>query len=503
MDWARDLLGRDVFASECETRRGLFCPTCGEPVVRRAGKSRRPYYAHKNHCAKPECENYHPSDNSSPFLTWKDLQVQQNPSKNPSLTGGIFLQYSESGNHTLYLKLPRLALDKESSGTIELTTGLGVRNYFASQLLKSRLVRVTPKIPLVEVKVSWGLSSLEADIKENIKTFKNFGNYFKANEAGGRLLGREESLEWGEQYFLLTQIQLEPSPTISGLKIIAIDCWKEWTLYDIALPFFLDIKNEVERNVLSRFLGRTIKAPVPHIFFSTPPHHLEFDGTYVYPEGTEKIVIRKTGPGRIIVQETKKPIIKDLNDEWTEISGFEMGNFSILVDGREELLGKIEKCDLFQPEGVRVNFDGTSREIFESGLNTIIQHKAIENLHIECPSLRVSNLLNLEQNLWFRVENSYTARETGCRPVDAANFGFLAWPIDENSIVKKSYEVNGKKDVRRIWLEGIIARHYGPEVLLQFRNELSDTSFVGCPEMAIEKLAWLLPYFRLIKETNR
>jgi hypothetical protein len=152
---------------------------------------------------------------------------------------------------------------------------------------------------------------------------------------------------------------------------------------------------------------------------------------------------------------------------------------------------------------VRFIFDGISREIFESGLNSIIQQKTFEYLHIECPSLRVANQLNLEQDIWLREDKNFKARETGCHPVDAANFGFLAWPIKDNSNTKNSYEFNAKKDYRGIWLEGVIARHYGPEVLLQFRNELNATSFVGCPETVIEKLAWLLPYFRSIKETDR
>jgi DNA polymerase IIIc chi subunit len=502
MDWARDWLGKDILASECKTRHGLICPTCGEPVVRRAGEYKRPYFAHKNHCAKPECENYHPSSHT-PTLTGSPgvIPDNYNSSRNLSLNGGVFLRYSESGSYSLYLKLPRVSMVTESYGDVRVQTGLGVRRYTVSQLLQSQLVPVIPTLPLVEVTASWCLGSIGAEVKAYAEQFRSFGNYFKVSEAGGgRLLAIEEPLEWGENYLLLTQLQFASVPAIYGLKIETTECWKGWTLYDIVLPSFSDTEGEFEIRILTRFLDRAIKVPYAHAYFITPPHHIEPEGTYVYPEATERIVIKKTTTGSISVQENRQAIIKNLDDEFVEITGFEMGCFSILIDDRMELLGKIEGCDLFQPEGVRTIFDGISQEIFEPGLNRIIQHKIIENLRIECPSVRVANLLNLEQDMWTREEKSYTTHEIGKHPVDAANFGFLAWPEDDELTESKSAQIDSQKVARRLWLEGIITNNYGPETLLRFRNELNGTIIAGCPELAIGKFAWLLPYFQLIKE---
>lgn len=502
MDWARDWLGKDILASECNTRHGLNCPTCGEPVVRRAGKYRRPYFAHKNHCAKPECENYHPTSHP-PTLTASRgfIPDKYNSSSNLSLNGGIFLRHSESGIYLLYLKLPRLSTDTESYGEVRLQTGLGVRRYTATQLLQSKLVPVIPTLPLVEVSISGFLGDIGSTVKAYAEQFRSFGNYFKASETGGRLLAIQEPLEWGEQYFLLTQLTLGPVPAIHGLRIETTECWKGWTLYDIVLPTYSDTKDEFERTTIIRFFSRPIRITYSHVYFITPPHHIENDGTYVYPEVTERIVIKKTATGSISVQENRQAIIKNLDDEFVEITGFEMGCFSILIDDRLELLGKIEECNLFQPQGVRVIFDGASREIFESGLIAIIQYKIIENLRIECPSMRVANLLNLGQAMWTRDEKSYTAHEIGMHPVNAANFGFLAWAEDDELTESKSAEIDSQKVARRLWLEGIITSNYGPETLLRFRNELNGSIIAGCPELAIGKLAWLLPYFQLIKET--
>lgn len=504
MDWARDWLGKDVLASECKTRHGLICPTCGEPVVRRAGEYKRPYFAHKNHCAKPECENYHPPSHPPTLRSSRGfIPDKYNSSRNLSLNGGIFLRYSESGSFSLYLKLPRLSTDTENCGEVRLQTGLGVRRYSASELLQSRLVPVIPTLPLVEVSISGSLGDIGFNVKAYAEQFLSFGNYFKASETGGRLLAIQEPLEWGEQYFLLTQLKLGPVPAIHGLSFETTECWKGWTLYNIVLPTFLNNKNEFERTTIIRFLNRPIRIPYSHVYFITPPHHIENDGTYVYPVATEGIVIKKTATGSISVQENRQAIIKDLDDEFVEITGFEMGCFSILIDDRMELLGKIEECDLFQPAGVRSILNGISREIFEPGLNKIIQHKIIEKLRIECPCDRVANMLNLEQAIWTREEKSYTAHEIGMHPVDAANFGFLAWPKDDELTESKSAEIDAQKVVRRLWLEGIIASNYGPETLLRFRNELNSTSTSGYPEIAIGRHAWLLPYFQLIRDTNK
>lgn len=134
MDWARDQLGNLVHASQ----RGLFsyglsCPTCGEPVRRRAGPQRRPHFAHYSYSAKPECENYHPSlhtpATSGARHLWPNEQAA--PSR-PSLQGGLFLECVDRGNYTLYLKLPQISAETATAGAIEIHSGLGTRTYTES-----------------------------------------------------------------------------------------------------------------------------------------------------------------------------------------------------------------------------------------------------------------------------------------------------------------------------------------------------------------------------------
>jgi hypothetical protein len=191
--------------------------------------------------------------------------------------------------------------------------------------------------------------------------------------------------------------------------------------------------------------------------------------------------------------------IKNLDNEWDQITDLEMGYFSVLVEGREELLGKIEECDLFQPRGVHMVIDDRTWEIFEPELHETIQYKMPENTRIECPSLRVADRLALEQNVWDREKQSFILQKTGWHAVDAGNFGILPWLLAEEDVEGKYPNIDLLTEARRIWLEGIVASFYGPNALLHLRKEWNSTSISGYPEIAIGKLAWLYPHIELAR----
>ena len=196
-------------------------------------------------------------------------------------------------------------------------------------------------------------------------------------------------------------------------------------------------------------------------------------------------------------------MINYIDAEWVEITGIDIGCFSVLVEGREELLGKIEECDLFQPDGVRVVIDNRTWEIFEPELHDTIQHKTAEYMRIQCPSLRVADRLALGQDVWDRENKGFILRKTGCHFVDAENFGILIWPLAEEEVEGKYPNIDFLTEARRIWLEGIVVGFYGPNALLQLRKEWNITSISGYSEIAISKLAWLSPHIELARRGIR
>ena len=219
MDWARDQLGNLVNASQQGLfSYGLSCPTCGEPVRRRAGPERRPHFAHYSYRAKPECESYHPSRSTASTYGTRHVQPNEHAaSSGTAFQGGIFLDRTGVGSYSLYLKLPQLP-DGVGTGEIEIRSGLGVKTYTAPQLQRRRLVRVTPQFPLLDVIIRGNMFTVEAAIRNEVKSFRESGNFFRIGEAGNRLLVPDEPLEWGERYWLVTQQALEP--VLEGLGLI-------------------------------------------------------------------------------------------------------------------------------------------------------------------------------------------------------------------------------------------------------------------------------------------
>lgn len=506
MDWARDQLGALVHAAQ----RGLFsyglrCPTCGEPVRRRAGLERRPHFAHYSHSAKPECEYYHPLTGAVVRVAAQPRDEQQATSSSRSLQGGLFLEERES-RYSLYLKLPRLAAEASGGGELRIWAGLGERTYTAVQLQRTHMMPVIPQLPLVKVSASGVLIRAAEAIKMDVSLFKSTGNYFQLSEVGGRLLAPLEPLEWGERYLLLTQGAYAPAPVDFGMMIESREWTRGWIIHRIQLPTVAKIGDESTRETISRYLGRTIKAPRARVYFvDPPPHHFEPDGTFVFPETTKRIVLRQTEGGRVSIEASEQTLravgVRHLEDEWCEVTGIGTGDFTVLLDGREELLGRVEKCDLFRPEGVRVVVGERAWEIFEPDLRDAVQHRSQETVRIECPRIQVAEQLALEKDAWTRVGKTFVllkpVREAA---IDGDNFGALTWlPIDTPAFEPRS--IDPQILARRLWIEGLVARAYCQDMHVRLRDTWSGPNSGNPSAVAEGDLAWLQPHIHFARST--
>lgn len=489
MDWARDQLGNLIHASQQRLfSYGLSCPTCGEPVRRRAGPERRPHFAHYSHSAKPECEHYHPSwptDGRQRYFPGGTDKLGQ-PTGIRSASG-IFLERTEQGSFSLYLKLPQLVIGIATVGEIEIRTGLGIRTYTASQLNRPLYVPVVARRPLAEVAASDDLVAIGMATRSEISRFRESGNFFRMNDTRARLMAPEEPLEWGEKYWLLTSHALRPFAAHLGLQVECKEERRGWYVYELALAT-LSPTHSASR-ALAQYLGRAIRAPYARAYFAEPPpHHIELDGTHIFPETTERIVIRRTALARVSIEGITGAIIGELADEWLEIKNLRVGSFMVLVEEREALLGRIEECELFQPRGVRLTVGTSSWEIFEPEAHEIICQGPHHGIEIKCPTMRVAERVSLDPNAWLQDGTRFTFTGTPPVAIDAENFGSLFWPLEEEPRVR----LDQGEEARRAWLEGVIASRYGPDVLIRLRKQWED----GRADNVVPELAWLQPYIR-------
>jgi hypothetical protein len=484
MDWALDQLGRLIQASEP----GIFsytfvCPTCGEPVRRRSGQERRSHFAHFSYSAKPECELYHPSSGQVTLKPGVISGTPQSLSSRRLIQGGLYLERTEIGTYSLYLRLPQLLDNNGSVGEIEIRSGLGEHVYSGAQLERARYIRIMPRLPLAEAIGSDDLAVLAITIKLHISRFRPSNNFFRANEESGKLLAPDEPLEWGERYRLVTQSVLGSMPTDFKLDIEHSAAWSGWHYYEIGLPPFDQVGGKAQWDAISQCLHRSIIAPRARAFFVYPPaHHIEPDGTYVFPETTEKIIVRRIGerPTSITIntRDTSAAKVINSNNEWCEISGLGQGDFVIYIEGREVLHGRLEKSELFHPIGVRLSVGGQTWEIFEPGLQSALVTTFHENLGAECPSVRVAEYLADKNNAAISKGTTLTVTEAqDFLLFDGRNFGSISGRAADLRAMNSPI-IDQHKQARRLWIEGLVARHCGPDGVAWLRAQWNDKT---CP----------------------
>lgn len=475
MEWARDQFGNDVHASDRSLYNySLSCPACRERVHLRSGAQRRPHFAHYGHNGKPECELYHPLN-----IVTKPSPVspreEEHPKSGSTLhRGGIFLDTS-SGRYLLHLKFPQLPVGMDIVGEIKIQTPFGEESYTAHRLQRLCFHKVSaPRIPLVEFVPNGELACIEEGINALVADFRASNNFFRVGEVWNRLLRPMAPLEWGERYQLLTKQTLNPTPMGLPLEVDCKDERQGWYLYNIVLPKVTQIKGVEDKEAIARHLEREVREPFPKAYFvDPPPHHIEQDGTYVFPKGTEHILLKRIGNCSTSIaydlDNDTQARSTDINEEWTEITGNIPGNFSIRLNGHVALLGRVEECPLFQPEGVRVVIGDSTYEIFQAGLPEVIRQGTGESLSIDCPSPRVADNLELSQEMWIRKGTSFSLCGD-CKNVDARNFGVLTWPVPEapGAVVEA---VAPQILARRAWLEGLVARYQGPDAVKRLRKQ--------------------------------
>lgn len=494
MDWANDQLGKLVHASDKRLfSYGFTCPTCGERVRRRAGLERRPHFAHYSYSAKPDCENYHPSTNEAFAIATRVWERAQTPAtfETLSLRGGIFLERTEGGRFSLVLKLPRLRPDANVSGQVQIQSGLGLRTYTSAQLSRPQFLPIIPRLPLVEVLAVDQLVDAAAAINEDISLFRTSGNVFRAGNESGRLLAPEEPLEWGESYRLFTQRPLPPAPSELLCPLVAQGGTQGWFLYEFELPELSEDGDISGHEVISRFLGRGIKRRNPRVFLvDPPPHHIDPDGTYVYPSFSGRALLRRNGQCEVSIEGaagTDATIIED-DKEWIQISNLGQGDFSILADGCVQVTARVDECDLFFPQGVKVLIGESSWEIFETELKDELTSRPFEALTIQCPSSRIAEGIRLQKDQWTQRGLYYHQRTPISRPeIDADNFGTITWPEVVPTEAPQTPSIDKNLEARRLWLHGLVGRAAGERAVL----------YLMSPALLIREFPWLYPYVRL------
>jgi hypothetical protein len=483
---------------------GLVCPCCGEPVRRRAGIERRPHFAHYSHRAKPDCENYFPLG-SSAGLSGLRLVVAGTAARlaRESLSCGILLAHEAAQNiYGLWLRIPSMDVDKDS--TLEIQSGLGQRIYRGHDFRVPRVVPLAPQFPLVGCVGSGELIALAAHISSQVAEFDPRVNYFHAGQKGGRFVFRDEPLEWGGTYRVLAGAALSPPASL-----LAMFEWSDgptfggWHMYSFSLPTAFPASRPDIHSVAASFFGKRIRPSQPRAYIVFPsPHHIEIDGTYIFPESPEYFLVRRTVHGDVALKGAESAKTVELSEQWVRLEAPVLGapECALVIDGSEQMLLRVETCSLFEPTGVRVSSNDFSWDLC---IDAPIPPAKLQTtaVSVECSSERIALHLGRLNDNWSRTGRVLSLPSGAAKSLKAGSFGALreTAPAMVSTTVPQSLPTAQRRIIDVgvcAWIERLIADRFGQDGVARVRAFLADPSDSNLHRLGPVMLSPIMPYLR-------
>lgn len=518
MDWARDHWGNDVPAWQGGISGfGLTCPSCGEPVRRRAGGERRPHFAHYSHRAKPDCDNYFPSQSNAVMMgLGTSSQASASRWKRESLRCGLFLT-AEAGRTSLslWLRIPPIHLGTTAVGRLEVQSGLGHRTYQLTDLSAARLVPLAPQVPLAAIVGFGDLHPLAAELAGQLGAFAADRNLFYADEKGGRFIFSDEQLEWGARYRLLSLRAVAPPSELGSVL-----GWKPegkfggWYSYELALPSaFTGSKPNLTKGI-AEFLGHRIRSPRPRLYVVDPlPHHVEIGGAYVYPVVPDSLLLRRSGSGETSVTASTGTVATDISlygEEWVRVEGLwaDAGEYAVEIDGSEQVIFRVESCELFCPAGVSVVCGDLSWNLCTDA--PFDAHAlAARTVNVDCGSARIAAHLARLNDGWILEDAQLSLPAGSAKDLYAGSLGQLQGVIpasphmsEESGAAMRAAQQSPSAGVSR-WIEQLVVRDFGPEGATLVRRYLSNPSPENLYRLGPIMTSRLMPYIRAIQHQRR
>ncbi|MGS0892701.1 hypothetical protein ACVBGC_09165 [Burkholderia stagnalis] len=398
-------------------------------------------------------------------------------------------------------------LETTAAGRLELQSGLGHRTYHLVDLSVARLVPMVPQIPLAVITGVGGMLPIAARIAVQISAFVADRNLFYAEEKGGRLVFSDESLEWGGQYRLLSMDEVVPP-----LDLGTVLNWRPegkfcgWNSYAMALPSaFVGSKvNHLPRDI-AEFLGRRIGRARPRLYVVDPlPHHVEVDGTCVYPELPESLLLRRAGIGTVDViasDGTAVARVIEQGDEWVRLEGFSSGGqeFTVQVDGDEQVIVRTEACALFRPGGIAISANEVTWDLCTDP--PLAESELLgQRVTINCENARIATYLARLNDGWLLEEVQLTSPAGLPKSLYAGGFGELR-EIIQTALQKPEERVVENAAIHQLgaarrWLEHLVARSFGADGARRVRDYLADPTPANLHRLGLIMTSRLMPYIR-------
>lgn len=449
------------------------CPNCGEAVFHRGGRERKAHFAHYSHSGDEECELYFHGPSAGTLQSTGPSGEASDGAGQSSRRACLCLETTDGRRAHLQIRLPLWSVESAAPGGLVIRSTKGESTVPASRLLRPTFVRVDLSCPPAKCTSFGECDGAERDVNRALGVFRFSNNYFRAGVTGGALIPVGAPLRLGESYWLVQQGALLPNVP-RGLTLQRIDEFMGWITYRVDLLTESQIKDFIPIDDLQFFLGRKILPAMEQATVRSPfPHHYDPDGTAIYGEETKELrVFRPHGSTVTLEGSAVENAACENMDDGSEIlivTGLGLGELTIKVGDEVHFSARLEVCQPFRPEGVRISSGEDFIEIFTASARTALLEANERTLKV--PSARVWPFLRTGCGVDESANPSISIlRATNF--VDADNFGEIVEMQEE--------ALEGASDGNQSWvgvdaLLGIVKRKFGTDTAQRLQDFQGDT----------------------------
>jgi len=286
----------------------------------------------------------------------------------------------------------------------------------------------------------------------------------------------------------------------------------EWHVYELSLPTAFNASRGEVPAQIAELLARKIRSARPRLFIVDPaPHHIDIDGTYVYPVAPTEVLMRRNARKRVEVTgspEAARCVVSELSDEWVRLDQVPMGSADCIVsiDGHEQVVLRVEPCGLFRPRGVVAHCGEHSWDLtLEAPVDGVELRR--QDVSVECHSERVAAHIARLNPYWSHDRLTLSLPADAEKVLRAGSFGQLRAADDPAPSVDKEPTGVNVGDIRnsatKIWIEGLVAAGFGQEGLDRVRKYLADPDRRNVRHLGTLVSSPLMPYIRAAHDRER